>query len=269
MKIVAVLLLVFTALASAPPTGLVEPVQAEPLRLQSRGHIEHALRGQADGFYAQRRISTDPSDASTFGGDKLARVKHGAFSVLVPGWSQWRSGHNGRALFFATAELAVWGTYIFSELQANHREDQYIDFAQQFARVGSDDQDDDYWRAVASHRSSQDFNDGIRAEIRAGLTPEEALIAEENSWQWQSERRFREFQQLRADALSAQDRADFVLVFALVNRLAAFIDAVRSGPPADEAELAQRQEDERRGWSLDFDPDRVDPSARLSYGGTF
>lgn len=247
--------------------AIPEVADAEPLRFAQRGQLENAMRGESPTLYASRRAQIDPDDDGLLSGDKLDRIKHGAFSLLVPGWSQWRSGHDGRALLFATAEVAVWGTFLFSELQADYREDQYVDFAEQFARVDGGGHDDDYWRAVASHRSSRDFNDGVRAEIRAGLTPEDALIGDEDSWQWQSEQRFREFQQLRADALSAQDRADFVLVFALVNRLVAFVDAVRSGPPtAEETELAGR---EPAGWSLDFRPDPVDPSASLSWGGSF
>ncbi len=211
------------------------------------------------------RIRSGPQTPSAFDGQALARVKHGAYSLLLPGWSQWRSGHDRRALFFATAEVAVWGTWIFSELQANSREDNYIDFAQQFARVGSRDHADDYWRAMASFRDSDDFNADLRSEIRAGLQPDSALIPDDAAWRWQSERRFREFQRLRADALGAQDRADFVIVFALVNRVIAFIDAVRSGPPSSESGEFSTGETKPRSWTLDVRPNPTNPNARLAY----
>lgn len=229
-----------------------------------RGSLESALRGPSQDLYGAPRVSAGTSKHSLLGGETLGRLKHGAYSLLIPGWSQWRSGHNGRAIAFATAEALVWGTWGFSKLQANHREDQYVDFAQQFAQVQNGDHADEYWRALASYRDSDDFNAEVRADVRAGLQPDSALIATADAWRWQSERRFREFQQMRADALSAQDRADLVIAFALLTRVAAFVDAVRSGPPAGDSELSQGQS-RSRPIALDVRPSLSDPSAKLSY----
>jgi hypothetical protein len=230
-----------------------------------RGEIEHVLRGDSGPIYNAPRIRSGPQSQSVFGHEALERVKHGAFSLVIPGWSQWRGGHNTRALAFVTAETLIWGSWIFSTVQANDRQDHYVDFAEQFAQVQSGDHSDEYWRSLASYRDSDAYNSDVRADIRAGLQPESVLVPDADSWRWQSERRFREFQRLRSDALSAQDRADLIILFALVNRAVAFIDAVRSGPPtSDEQELASARDGGKR-WNLQLHPRFTDPSASLSY----
>jgi hypothetical protein len=239
----------------------------EPLstRIYDRGALESALRSESGGELYAPRIAAGPDQGSPFNTQAIGRVKHGAFSLLVPGWSQWRSGNNKRAIFFAATEAVVWSTWIFSELQSSSREDQYVEFAQQFAQVDSGDHADDYWRGLASYRDSDDFNADIRADIRAGLQPESSLIASADAWRWQSERRFREFQKLRGGALSAQDRADFIIVFALINRVVAFVDAVRTGPATDESGALSMAPPEPKTWKLDVRPNLADPSARFSY----
>jgi hypothetical protein len=212
--------------------------------------------------------------------DRLQRIGHGAWSLLIPGWSQYRAGHTTRAIAFASVEAVVWGTWIFSEFQGRYREDQYEEFAGIFAGVDSGRDDDDYWRSVGVYVDSEQYNEQIRRENRAAAEEQElngepvtvglndGTIPESDSWEWTSERRRREYLQRRSDAISAYDRADFVLLFALLNRVVAFADAVRSAPvgaPEPQGLI------ETRGFSVDvdFDPGPADPSATLRLGRSF
>ena len=215
--------------------------------------------------------------------DRLRRIGHGFWSALIPGWSQYRSGHKGRAIAFASAEVAIWGTWLFSEYQGRYREDQYREFAQVYAGVSNVDRDDDdYWRAVGANVDAEQFNEAQRIENRAARDEQElngepvtvglddGTYGEAESWEWSSERRQIEYVERRSDAIAAFDRADFVLLFAVLNRVVAVADAVRSGPPSpgDDASSALI---EAGGFAvgLDFDPRPDDPSATLRLGRSF
>jgi len=216
--------------------------------------------------------------------DRLRRVGHGFWSLLIPGWSQYRSGHNTRAIAFASTEVVIWGAYAFSWFQGDYREDQYRDFAQNFAGIenaGRDD--DDYWRAVGAYQYSDAYNDAIRRENRAardeqelnGETPtigiDDGVVSGDAAWTWTSERRRREYVQRRSDAISAFDRAEFILLFAVLNRVVAVADAIRSGAPSDGSDADSASLIEAGGFSvgLDFEPDPVNPGASLRLGRSF
>ena len=117
--------------------------QGPSTSIEARGRLDAALRESTQFEMAQTRRGPRITESGGFSGEKLDRVKHGAFSLLIPGWSQYRSGHNKRAMFFAGAEMTVWGAWIFSKLQADYRQDRYIEYAQQFAQVQSNDHDDE------------------------------------------------------------------------------------------------------------------------------
>ena len=200
---------------------------------------------------------------------------------MLPGWSQYRAGHRTRAILFASAEVAIWGTWIFSEAQGNYRKDRYRDFAENFAGVGSRVHGDDYWRAVGLYRSSEDYNEIIRRDNRVAREEQEAAggpvtiglddgtVGGSDAWFWTSERRFDEYGRLRSDSLSAFDRADLVIVFAIVNRVIAFADAVRSGPRVDDEDGLSLLEAKGLRLAVDVEGSVRRPSASLSVGRRF
>lgn len=215
--------------------------------------------------------------------DRLARIGHGFWSALIPGWSQYRSGHDRRAIAFASAEVVIWSTWIFSEFQGRYREDQYREFAQVYAGVPNVDRDDeDYWRAVGANVDAEQYNEAQRIENRAARDEQElngepvtiglddGTFGEDAAWEWTSERRQIEYVERRSDAIAAFDRADFVLLFAVLNRVVAVADAVRSGPPGP-GDDGSTSLIEAGGFrvGVDFDPRPDDPSATLRLGRSF
>ena len=269
------------------PAGLGLLLSAGPATAQSadgdvwtRGRLESEMRSLQNEERALAQRDESSVDRG-FDREKLRRIGHGAFSLVLPGWSQYRSGHNGRALAFVSAEAIIWGTWLFSELQGDHRTDQYRDFAGRFADIGdTGTDDDDYWRAVGRYADVEEYNNRVRRDNRAAALEQElngepvtvglndGTISPEDGWVWSSERRQLEYRDLRADAQSAYDRAEFVLLFALVNRVIAFADAVRSGPGEPEARGTLL----RAGGlelGVDVDPRPLDPSASLRLGGRF
>jgi hypothetical protein len=239
-----------------------------PLEVMQRQVVEQG--GPEDG----------PKPASSmFQNVSLGRAGHASWSLLVPGWSQYRAGHNGRALLFASLEATIWSVFAVSKVQGNSREDTYQGFAVDFAGVSNTGKDDDYWSAVGKYKDSDEYNERVRRENRAAAE-EQALnggpvtigindgtVGASEAWFWTSGTRLIEYRELRADAQSAYDRADAMLFFAVVNRLVAFIEAFRSGPVGDnEVELYQTH---GFGLSVEVDPHPLRPSGALKLGRSF
>lgn len=259
-----------------PILALLPLLVASSAAAEGSGRLEYEMRR------VQVEAAGEPvqAQAPDLFADRVGRIRHGAFSLLLPGWSQYRSGHRSRAIAFASAEAIIWGTWIFSEAQGGYRADRYEEFAQRFAGVGGAGHADEYWRAVGLYRSSEDYNVAVRREnrllieeqIRNGQTVtvglEDGTVVGADAWEWSSDRRKQEYGRLRADSLSAYDRADLVLLFALVNRVVAFADAVRSGPPSEgDADLSLL-----RAGSLELGVDVSPPTGRgaaLVLGGRF
>lgn len=246
MRAVTTILLGAILLAAAPAAAQ-GPVPAP------REGIELALRDIVDDRLPVFSRQSPGDDAGPgMSADRLARVRRASLSLLWPGWSQFRSGNTGRALFFTTAEVAIWTSYAVFNTQGNRREDSYREFAQQFAGVDAAPDEEDYWRAVASYWSSEDYNEDLRRDERVGFGEDAQPYTGELAWSWRSEERFGEYRELRADSIRAFDRASFVTLFAIVNRVASFVDAVRTG--VDDATAS-----EIAGFRVDLD---VKPSLR-------
>lgn len=248
--------------------------------LASRAHLESELRmvQSERGQLAQQDAQVQ---SGVFDREKLTRARHGLFSLVLPGWSQYRAGHDGRAIAFASTEAVIWSTWIFSRFQGSYREDRYEEFATQFAGIrdpGS--KNDDYWRAVGRYGDVEEYNNRVRRDNRAAALEQEfngepvtiglndGTISSEEGWNWSSQARQSEFRLKRADSQSAYDRAGFVLLFALVNRVVAFADAVRSGPrQSEESGSLLRVGGVELG--LDVRPERGGPHAALRLGARF
>lgn len=235
---------------------------------------------QRDAVQGGPQEDTVKPASNMFSNFNLGRVGEASWSLLVPGWSQFRQGHTGRGLFFASVEAAIWTVFGVSKVQGNQRENTYQDFARNFAGVSGGDRNDDYWSAVGKYKDSAEYNERIRRDNRAAAQEQAAngepvtvgiddgVLGPAESWSWTSGTRLLEYRELRADAQTAYDRADAMLFFAVVNRLVAFIEAFRagSGDAANEVELY-----EAAGFELNFavDPNPLRPSGALTLGRGF
>ena len=256
-------LLVLPTLSAANPATRLEVLQREAV--EAATEEEGAVKPASSMF-------------ANFG---MGRVGHASWSLLVPGWSQYRAGNNGRALLFASMEVAIWAIFGVSKAQGNQREDTYQDFARNFAGVGGANNNDDYWSAVGKFKDSDEYNERVRRDNRAAAE-EQAINGEEvtigindgtvgaaDSWSWTAGRRLLEYRELRGDSQTAYDRADAMLFFAVVNRLVSFIEALRTG--GDEEPDGQVELYERGGFelSVDVDPNPLRPSGALLLGRSF
>lgn len=228
---------------------------------EGRARMESLSREVVDEHYAQEDASGEGAKVNVFSGRTWQRVKHAAWSLLIPGWSHLRADQYGRAAFFAGAEAAIWISYGVFKTQGQRREDSYKDFATQFAGVRSTDHDDDYWKAVGRYLSNGDYNEVVRRDVRAGIEPEGPEYFVPDDWLWRSDARFEQYQILRKDSNDAYHRADLTITWAIINRVISFVDAVRSapGPTANPLGLPP----EGLSFDLDVDPSFHDPATKL------
>ncbi len=162
------------------------------------------------------------------GSGNLGRqVKAGLLSLLLPGAGQYYNGDAQKAYIFAGAEAAVWATYLTFHLQGNSRTDTYQEYAGIYAGTQGEHADA-YWRAVGRYMDSDAYNEAVLREARAYGQQPGGLVSPEAAWQWRNTDHLRAYQQLRADANRSYDRRNFMTLFAVVNRVAAVYDAVRS-----------------------------------------
>jgi hypothetical protein len=250
--------------------ALAQAGDATPIEVLQREAVEQATPEQG------------PKPASSVFSDiSLGRAGHASWSLLIPGWAQYRAGNNGRAFLFASAEVAIWSVFAASKWQQSSREDTYRSFARNFAGVHGTDYDDDYWSAVGKYLDSDEFNESVRRENRAAAEEQaingepvtiginDGTVSSNDAWMWTSVSRRVEYRELRSDAQAASDRADAMIFFAVINRVVAFIEAFRSGPGSDgdsDVELYRVGEFE---LSVELDPNPFRPSGAVQLGRSF
>lgn len=256
-------LLLLPALASADPAAQMEQFQREAVR--------------------QATAQDDPVKSATpmFANFGLGRVGQASWSLLIPGWSQFRAGNTGRGILFVSVETAIWTVFGVSQAQGNQREDTYQDFARNFAGVDGDRSDDDYWSAVGKYKDSDEYNERVRRDNRAAAEEQslngepvtiglnDGTVGGSETWSWTSGPRLLEYRELRADSQSAYDRADAMLFFAVVNRLVSFIEALRSGGAVEPDNKVELYEIGGFELTAELDPNPLRPSGALAFGRSF
>ncbi len=153
------------------------------------------------------------------------KVKAGLLSAVLPGAGQYYNGRHQKAYVMAGVEVAVWTAYFVFDTQGDNRMEDARDFAGIYAGT-SGGHDDSYWQSVARYMDSDAYNEDRYREARALQEPVTGLISPQDAWQWANMDRLYGYRQMRADAGSAYDRRDFMILFAVVNRAVSVVDAV-------------------------------------------
>ncbi len=180
------------------------------------------LSDQPDEFGGGTRENREPGQGPSQLGDK---VKAGLLSAVLPGAGQYYNGRHQKAYIMAGVEVAVWTAYFVFDTQGDNRMDDAVDFAGIYAGT-SGGHDDSYWQSVARYMDSDAYNEDRYREARALQEPVTGLISPQDAWQWANMDRLYGYRQMRADASSAYDRRDFMILFAVVNRAVSVVDAV-------------------------------------------
>ncbi len=153
------------------------------------------------------------------------KVKAGVLSAIFPGAGQFYNGDRKKGYIMGGIEVGIWTAYFVFDRQGDNRLDTSIEYAGIYAGT-SGEHPDSYWQSVGRYMDSDAYNESVLREARALQEEPGGLVSGSDTWQWVNEDRRAGFATLRADANSAYDRRDFMLLFAVVNRAVSVVDAV-------------------------------------------
>jgi TM2 domain-containing membrane protein YozV len=191
--------------------------------------------GGRDDEFGTRPLEESPGRGNT--GEKL---KAGGLSLLVPGLGQFYNGDTGKGIVMVGVEAVIWGAYLGFDSHADNLQGDARNWAGIYAGT-SGDHPENYWQSVGRYMDSDAWYDSQLREARAFGEPTPPPPASDETWQWRSENYRDSYQQLRADANSAYDRRDLMILFAILNRAVSVFDAVRSGgAPGEEPAMGAR-----------------------------
>jgi hypothetical protein len=166
-----------------------------------------------------------PEEEDSDSVDLGVKVKAGLFSAILPGAGQFYNGDKKKAYIMGGAEVAIWTAYFVFDTQGDNRMNSAEEYAGIYAgTIG--EHANSYWQNVGRHMDSDEYNDARMREARALQETPSGLVYGDDTWQWVNDTRRSDFTLMRADANSAYDRRDFMILFAVVNRAISVVDAV-------------------------------------------
>ena len=170
------------------------------------------------------------------------------FSALVPGAGHYYLGRKRTARYFFAAEALTWIGYFSFRTYGNWKKDDYINYAAVYANAQLEGKSDEHINYVGFYENIREFNSFGRA-----YDPDRAYLPDtpENHWEWQSPSTRQGFRDLRNRSKEAYRRSDFMIGLAVIDRVIAIIDAVRTVGRVNRA-IGDEQFGEHRGRSLKF-----------------
>ena len=197
--------------------------------------------------------------------EEPGRLKVLGLSLLLPGLGHKALGYNDRATAFMAADGAIWVGYATFKVQSNLRKDRYVETAKIGAGIEkAEGQSDDYYRLLGDYGSAAEYDDEIRRDARSRYPDDLAgresyfesnRVPDERRWEWASSAIWTTYHDQRGDALLSSKRANYMIGFAIANRLLAAVDAMRL--------VHQRGQQPTLGLFLTADPSDPDMPAHL------
>ena len=157
-------------------------------------------------------------------------------SLILPGWGQLSTGHHTQAAVFLGIEAATWASWITLQRQGHLREDSYVETARLYAGVDLKGQDERIRRYVGQYQSQEVYNQYVvRREAAYFIddpAEQAAYIAEHSlggaqTWNWTLYEDFLRYREQRRSSEAAYHNSEFVIGFAVVNRLVSAVMAAR------------------------------------------
>ena len=157
-------------------------------------------------------------------------------SLAVPGWGQLATGHRMQAGVFFGLEAGSWASFITFKRQGALRRSAYLETARLYAGIDLAGMDDRMRRLVGQYQSNEVFNQYVvRREAAFFIedpAEQDAYIAAHSlggaeSWAWTEFEDFVRYRDQRQSSESALHNSEFVVGFAIVNRLVSAVMAAR------------------------------------------
>lgn len=223
-------------IAATPASGAPEAPESEPgyraVSLERRGL---SLRDDVElSDIEPERVEMAPAGGG--GAEEKNPALALVMSAVLPGWGQLYTGHTSRAKGFIAAEAAIWLGYGVFTVQGNLRQDDFKDYAREFAGVRAN-AGDQYWDDVSDFIRSEgydSYNEAIRSDARS-LYPDDLEAQRryfaangyfgELAWEWEDIDRFVEFRHRKHSAAVSFRSAFFMSGLAILNRAISAIDS--------------------------------------------
>ena len=223
--------------ATGAPAPAFELPASTPLELAARdASLDLAPAEHASASFGRQEGTAAPADAEPT--KRPGKRKALLYSLLLPGAGELSLGARGRAAGFFVAEGLIWTHYIWFQRAGHLRRDDYIEQAQLSAGVGTDDEDDSYWKLLGQYERSSgsgpgSYEEAVRRDARDQFpddpAAQDAYVAEnlptgDRAWNWSSAELQTAYRATRASSNRAFDRAKYSFAAAILNRLVSAID---------------------------------------------
>jgi hypothetical protein len=173
------------------------------------------------------------------GGKELSMRRAILYSLLLPGLGDYYAGKKSRATAFFIVDAALWASFIAFQVQGHRREDDYQNFAVQFAGISSTDHTDDFYSTIGQFNSSDDYETDFKKESRPEIWPDvgyEALeeyyvgnrVADFEEWAWQSSELRIDYREMRSSSKLSYRRSGYIIAVLVANRLVASVFAYQA-----------------------------------------
>lgn len=199
--------------------------------------------------------------------ERKSIAKAAALSALLPGAGLHYLGHKRKARYFFAAEALTWLGYVSFKTYGNWKEDDYIRYAEAHANAQLDGKDKDFHDLVGFYNSIDDYNTFGRI-----FDPERPYLQDTpaNHWRWQSLEEKETYRHLKNRSREADRRADFMLGVAVLDRIVAVIDAIRSGRQHNKrVEQSTFSQTERPYFKLRITPFSSGQQVKLTFYADF
>lgn len=179
--------------------------------------IFHSLSAQTN-----ERAVVGPAEASSTHSPSPGKAF--LLSLVLPGIGEYYGGSRKMAAVFLGTEIALWaGLFSCRYVEGWYRDDA-VSWAGAHANIDMSGRSSAYFVAVENYISIRDYN-----EAKLQQRNLEALYPEDNqhSWEWDSDRSRKKFEDLRVSSDTWKQRSLFVIGGIVLNHIVSSIDAVR------------------------------------------
>ena len=147
------------------------------------------------------------------------------YSALVPGGGQYYLGQRRTAKYFFATEALTWIGYFSFRTYGGWKKDDYINFAAVHANARLEGKRDEFLDWVGFYENIREFNTFGRA-----FDPDRPYLPDtpDNHWEWRCREDRQAYRDLRNRSKEAYRRSEFMIGFAIIDRVVSIIDAVRS-----------------------------------------
>lgn len=154
--------------------------------------------------------------------EKKDHMKAFMLSFLVPGLGQYYAGAGGYAKLFISAELALWGGYLYNNHIMDASRQDYYSQASLHAGINPEGKGTKYLNAIGTYNSSFDYNN---RRLQSEFNP--ILYTDDMAWEWDSPESRRKFRDLREQELDYENNVKLFVAGIVLNHFLSGLNASR------------------------------------------